>query len=254
LWLLFVVPFPFSCWKIGKNQNQNNNIFWTITQPKTYTVYMQDEDVMEGNNLIASVKSQWDVQKLSYYAIALPWFQTAYPALTGQRGRVGVGSIQNESLLGGPTTISTEFTHGVGYVLVGPRTWLLLSQKFGYDKELACRCVYNQNNHHHHHHHNKHQDPPSPSPPPASTTTPTTTARLSFIINSAERVDFVTGRFPYEKYVQSEAVVSDEETTELEEDDDDDDDDDQEDEHQTEHGEADDAVDDLVRYIYIFIY
>jgi hypothetical protein len=212
---------------------------------------------MEGNNLIASVKSQWVVQKLSYYAIALPWFQKAYPALTGQRGRVGVGSIQNESLLGGPTTISTEFTHGIGYVLVGPRTWLLLSQKFGYDKELACRCVYNQNNHHHHHNKNSnslpHQDPSPPSPP-AATTTPTA-ARLSFIINSAERVDFVTGRFPYEKYVQSEAVVSDEETTELEEDDDDDDDDDQEDEHehQAEQGEADDAVDDLVRYIYIYI-
>jgi hypothetical protein len=195
---------------------------------------------MEGNNLIASVKSQWDIRTLNYYAIALPWFRKAFPALTGQRGRDGVGRIRNEPLLGGPTTISTQFLHGVGYLLVGPRTWLLLSQKFGYDKELACRCVYNMN----HHKNNNHQDPSSP-PSSASTTTPTT-ARLSFIINQAERVDFVTGRFPYEKYVQSEAVVSDEETTEPEEDDDDDEDDDQQ---VLEQGEADDEVDDQVRYI-----
>jgi hypothetical protein len=171
---------------------------------------------MEGNNLIASVKSVWDVTAISYYALPLIWFKTAYPALTGQRGRDGVGTIRNKPLLGGPQHIGTQHQHGIDYLLVGPRTWLLLSQKFGYDVEVPCRCHYqhstNPHAQHHHHHQNGHPHHHSG-------------ARLFFRINDAERVDFVTGRFPYEKYVQADAVVSDEDTTELEEEDEDDDED-----------------------------
>lgn len=153
----------------------------------------KDEDTIEANNLIASATNSWDVANFRYYAVSLAWFRKAWGALTGVHGKENVPQIHNAPLLGGPASIGTQFRHGVDYILVGPRTWLLLQQKFGYDTEIPVRSFFRA----------------------------TESSRLAFSVNTSEsRVEFRNGRFPYEKFVQSEAVVSDEATEPEEEDDD----------------------------------
>ena len=90
--------------------------------------------------------------------------------------RENVGSIRNAELLstnhtvssdeegtergnGKPTTngnsqqqvppshsLRTDLKHGVDYFLLGPSAWLLVKEKFGYDKEIGWPCVYHSTN------------------------------------------------------------------------------------------------------------
>ena len=123
----------------------------------------KENDTMRINNVASSATRQEDVNDLQFFLVDFSWFKAAWPVLKGRQRRDSIGPIENRNLLKvnslhqmsgssgtmiGPNckedapVIKSGKHHGDDYVIVGANVWLLLSQKFGYDRKVELQCKY----------------------------------------------------------------------------------------------------------------